>query len=373
MPKPETEYDVFVEASDLAQLPTPELLQQLVEKHDETGEPQHTEFPSSGSIMPHPLLQDEVDGILDICKWLYRTANEEIEEDEEILTDSEGDTNMQCPTPNRKSRKILLHCADGYTETSLVALAYIMYAERLTAHEAWLSLHRDKGRNFFAYLSDLSLLIKIQPEILKVSPRQQSLLIKEIPNNEEPPWLQRMDGSLPSRILPYMYLGNLIHANNPELLKAMGIKRILSVGEAVSWTEQEERDWGSQNILYIDRVQDNGVDPLIEDFDRCLQFIEEGKSDGGATLVHCRVGVSRSATICIAEVMRTLGLSFPRAYCYVRARRLNVIIQPHLRFAYELLKWEELQPERRALPVKRELEWANITREIARMNRPYSR
>jgi hypothetical protein len=34
-------------------------------------------------------------------------------------------------------------------------------------------------------------------------------------------------------------------------------------------------------------------------------------------------------------------MSFPRAYCFVRARRLNVIIQPHLRFAYELLKWEE--------------------------------
>jgi dual specificity MAP kinase phosphatase len=41
--------------------------------------------------------------------------------------------------------------------------------------------------------------------------------------------------------------------------------------------------------------------------------VEAGKADGGATLVHCRVGVSRSATICIAEVMNELGLSFPRA------------------------------------------------------------
>jgi hypothetical protein len=39
--------------------------------------------------------------------------------------------------------------------------------------------------------------------------------------------------------------------------------------------------------------------------------------------------------------MRRKRMSFPRAYCFVRARRLNVIIQPHLRFAYELLKWEE--------------------------------
>lgn len=85
------------------------------------------------------------------------------------------------------------------------------------------------------------------------------------------------------------------------------------------------------------------------------------------------MGVSRSATICIAEVMNELGLSFPRAYCFVRARRLNVIIQPHLRFAYELLKWEELQCIKRGKPLRRELEWASIAREIAAMNKPYSR
>ncbi|KAI0196667.1 hypothetical protein EV127DRAFT_403753 [Xylaria flabelliformis] len=49
--------------------------------------------------------------------------------------------------------------------------------------------------------------------------------------------------------------------------------------------------------------------------------------------------VANNATICITEVMRSLNMSFPSVYC---ARRLNVIIQPHQRFAYELLKWEEL-------------------------------
>jgi dual specificity MAP kinase phosphatase len=73
--------------------------------------------------------------------------------------------------------------------------------------------------------------------------------------------------------------------------------------------------------------------------------------------------------------MRTKHMSFPHAYCYVRARRLNVIIQPHLRFAYELLKYEEAL-QRDSNPdgeIKRTLEWAEIAREIALMNRPYSR
>lgn len=70
-----------------------------------------------------------------------------------------------------------------------------------------------------------------------------------------------------------------------------------------------------------------------------------------------------------------MNVSFPRAYCFVRARRLNVIIQPHLRFAYELLRWEETLQRRRdpGGRIKRELEWGEIAREIALMNRPYSR
>lgn len=105
--------------------------------------------------------------------------------------------------------------------------------------------------------------------------------------------------------------------------------------------------------------------------------LDRGRRNGTATLVHCRVGVSRSATICIAEIMRSMQLSLPRAYCFVRARRLNVIIQPHLRFAYELLKWEEKVQRSsegtEGSSIKRELEWADITREIALMNRPYAR
>lgn len=73
--------------------------------------------------------------------------------------------------------------------------------------------------------------------------------------------------------------------------------------------------------------------------------------------------------------MRTLGYSFPRAYCFVRARRLNVIIQPHLRFSYELLKWEESLPRNSNGEgrFRRELEWPDIAREVAAMNQPYAR
>jgi len=367
----EDQFDMLIEATDLAHVPEARSLRALRMGLDKAQRKaaMHMEFPSSGNIMLPTWSHSEVDGLMDMCKWIYELANPQeakrmkrrrSDEDEAIEVDD------VC-----KPRKFLIHCTDGYTESTLLALAYFMYAEGLPVHDAWIQLHREKGRNFFAYPSDVALLTAIQPRILQESPRfNQSVL-----SMSEPRWLSKMDGSLPSRILPYMYLGNLGHANNPELLHALGITRVLSVGESLSWPVDitQELNWPSDNFLMIDQVQDNGVDPLWAEFERCLKFIEDGRRDGGATLVHCRVGVSRSATICIAEVMNELGLNFPRAYCFVRARRLNVIIQPHLRFTYELLKWEEYQRQRRNEPLRRELEWATVAREIALMNKPYSR
>ncbi|KAH7130500.1 dual specificity protein phosphatase PPS1 [Dendryphion nanum] len=364
-------FDILIEASDIAHIPDSRTLRSFkrVIEASTNDFPLLMEFPSSGSIMAPTWSHAEVDGLLDMCKFIYEIANPQ-ENKKTRQRKSVGNDSIEMdeiPTPH----KILIHCTDGYTETSLLGLAYYMYAEGVPAHDAWVQLHKDKGRNFFAYPTDVNLLTQIQPRILQESPRWQNDVLRIY----QPQWLSRIDGSLPSRILPYMYLGNLGHANNPELLRELGITRILSVGEQLSWPDALARqlNWSTENLMMVDRVQDNGVDPLWDDFHRCLQFIEAGKKDGGATLVHCRVGVSRSATICIAEVMNELGLSFPRAYCFVRARRLNVIIQPHLRFTYELLKWEEYQCLRHNEPLRRELEWATVAREIALMNKPYSR
>jgi len=368
----EEAYDVLIEATDLAHVPESRSLRALRMSMDKVTRKSalHMEFPSSGSIMPPSWSHTEVDGLMETCRWMYELANpQEVRRSKRRRSDDDDEAieldDIAVP------RKFLIHCTDGYTETTLLALAYFMYAEGLPVHEAWIQLHRDKGRNFFAYPSDVALLTAIQPRILQESPK----FTKSVFNLTEPQWLSKIDGSLPSRILPYMYLGNLGHANNPELLRELGITRILSVGEALTWPNdlKAQLQWPDENFLMIDKVQDNGVDPLWNDFERCLKFIEAGKAAGEATLVHCRVGVSRSATICIAEVMNEMGLSFPRAYCFVRARRLNVIIQPHLRFTYELLKWEEYQRQRRNEPLRRELEWATVSREIALMNKPYSR
>lgn len=259
------DFSIVIEANDLAQPPDTHTLKRVGELS--YSAPQHLEFPSSGSIITQTKSKADSDPLLAMCHWIHKLANPnstpDTSEDEE--QDSEGDIPMKMLFPS--ARKILIHCADGYTESTLLGLAYYMYAEQLPVHEAWLSLHCEKKRNFFAYPSDVVLLAASQQHLVPALPLTKN------GRPEDPAWLSRIDGSLPSRILPYMYLGNLGHANNPELLKAMGITKILSVGEPANWTRAQVDTWGAKNLLFIDRVQDNGVDPLMQDFERCLGFI----------------------------------------------------------------------------------------------------
>ncbi|KAI1343807.1 hypothetical protein F5Y15DRAFT_411666 [Xylariaceae sp. FL0016] len=375
----EQQYDVLIECSDMGRL-NPAALQAIAEGLNDDDKHPYLDFPSSGSILPPTWSHAEADGILETCKWIWHLAHGTLPQKADI--DVDGDSNMSdgsdaTEVDSCRPRKILIHCADGYTESTMLGIAYFSFSTGKPVPEAWLELHASKKRNLFAYPTDVSLLSALAPRLLRESPVcvDKSLLeITELVKNE-PRWFASLDGSLPSRVLDYMYLGNLGHANNPELLKSLGIRQILSVGEMAMWRDGELEQWGEDNVLAIGGVQDNGIDPLMDQFEECLEFIDRGRRNGTATLVHCRVGVSRSATICIAEVMRAMNLSFPRAYCFVRARRLNVIIQPHLRFAYELLKWEELTQAKRdpRKGFRRELEWGEIAREIALMNRPYAR
>lgn len=281
------EFDIQIEASDLAQIPDPKTyraLEDLLDRKD-CGELKESElpileFPGSGAILPPTWSQSEVDGLMATCRWMHKQATTRPESrkrrDSKLSLsperDADGDSIMQgFDSEQPAGRKILIHCADGYTESSLLGLAYYMYAECVPAHDAWLHLHREKGRNFFAYGSDVALLRAIQPRLLQASPKHTGNLKSLCPT--VPDWLEKMDGSLPSRILPYMYLGNLGHANNPSLLKELGIGQILSVGEPVMWTKDVADSWPKEHLLFVDKVQDNGVDPLTDEFSRCLDFI----------------------------------------------------------------------------------------------------
>ena len=375
----------------------------------------------------------------------------------------------------RAPRRILLHCGDGYTETSMIALTYLMYARALTLPEAYLYLQNEAERSFFVYGRDLPLLKKIEIKVRNRLALQQtsahgstgwdrskshswssvqppfdrtdsahfavadldetiasdeetdpsftperggwqkslvaaaSGLVSAIPSHHrrnastgssvvrasggmtrvrtptpsspecETPsasspsqnahaWFYdaHFEGAFPSRILPFLYLGNLHHALNAAMLHALGITHVVSVGESalatpdgevinivttpagkassapVTYTNSlwHEQQAGRISVLDMQNVSDDGIDPLRSTMKEAVEYIEGCRRQGGKVLVHCRVGVSRSSTIVLAYVMAHLDLSLVESYLLVRSRRLNILIQPHLLFFWELRGWE---------------------------------
>jgi len=55
--------------------------------------------------------------------------------------------------------------------------------------------------------------------------------------------------------------------------------------------------------------------------------------------VHCQAGVSRSATVVIAYLMKHTLMTMTDAYKYVRGRR--PVVSPNLNFMGQLLEFEE--------------------------------
>ncbi|KAI1797056.1 hypothetical protein LXA43DRAFT_969611 [Ganoderma leucocontextum] len=414
------------------------------------------------------------------------------------------------PVPLRtRPLKILVYSADGYTESSVLALCILMALRGSSLPEAYLTLQVEKRRSFFVYQSDLGVLRRVEARLEKDRPVQTqshaptphpspapgnwsrsfghasarsvqfanspvandpsdiatgvsapSAVVhplrtrseseadvgahphtpvrpraKTLPPTRTLPWKDhqvwfndpRFDGSFPSRVLPFLYLGNLNHASNAFMLHALGITHVVSVGECALvppphlnishagppgacampnhnahfvlgkgpggqgslWIEERE---GRIKVLDIKGVCDDGIDTLEPQLEPICEWIDKAREEGGKVLVHCRVGVSRSATVTIAYVMKHLGIPLVDAYLIVRSRRLSVLIQPNMRLLYNLLGWEiKLARERceRALvgqggecdewtnnarmqhELPRALNWPYLAKEVHALNEKY--
>lgn len=140
-----------------------------------------------------------------------------------------------------------------------------------------------------------------------------------------------------SQILPGLYLSNAKAAADRNVLRRLKITHILTV-EAHRLPKSTFYDTNI-STLYI-RAYDNPDTNLLPYFPMANSFIDEGIENGNV-LVHCRFGVSRSATIVIAYLMEKYKLTFEQAYLYVRQRRR--FINPNPGFVRQLREYQRLK------------------------------
>lgn len=144
------------------------------------------------------------------------------------------------------------------------------------------------------------------------------------------------------RITERLFLGARPGPDAVPALEAAGITHV------VSCLPESER--GAMGFLgeHFDTAFHPVHDGMHEDIGAGFPVLfqaMDGLGPEGRLLVHCEVGVSRSATLAIGQVMRADGLRFREAYQAVRARRPQVL--PNVGFASALQRLEhELQGRR---------------------------
>ncbi|EDQ92103.1 uncharacterized protein MONBRDRAFT_5799 [Monosiga brevicollis MX1] len=105
----------------------------------------------------------------------------------------------------------------------------------------------------------------------------------------------------PSPISDLIFLGTEWNACNLEELRENGCSHILNVTEEVpSYFEQ---DFEYLRISLPDEETEN----LLQHWNRTFDFIELARANDSRVLVHCKMGVSRSASTVMAYLMRFHG------------------------------------------------------------------
>ena len=98
----------------------------------------------------------------------------------------------------------------------------------------------------------------------------------------------------------------ILAIDQPDLLTEHGITHIVSILE---YDHCDYSEYENYHRLWIS-AEDSPDQNLLQQFERTNAFIERALADRGSVLVHCAMGVSRSATILCAYLMYKQSISF---------------------------------------------------------------
>ncbi|NWU31731.1 DUS16 phosphatase, partial [Dyaphorophyia castanea] len=138
----------------------------------------------------------------------------------------------------------------------------------------------------------------------------------------------------PTRILPHLYLGCQRDVLNKELMQQNDIGYVLNASNTCP-----KPDFIPESHFLRVPVNDSFCEKILPWLDKSVDFIEKAKASNGRVLVHCLAGISRSATIAIAYIMKRMDMSLDEAYRFVKEKRPT--ISPNFNFLGQLLDFEK--------------------------------
>ncbi|XP_050965117.1 protein phosphatase Slingshot homolog 1 isoform X3 [Labeo rohita] len=153
---------------------------------------------------------------------------------------------------------------------------------------------------------------------------------KEFIDNEMLLILGQMDKA--TLIFDHLYLGSEWNASNLEELQETGVGYILNV------TREIDNFFPGTFCYHNVRVYDDETTDLLAHWNDTYNFIVKAKKNQSKCLVHCKMGVSRSASTVIAYAMKEYGWSLEKAYNFVKQKRS--ITRPNASFMRQLAEYE---------------------------------
>ncbi|KAJ0004614.1 hypothetical protein NQD34_010828 [Periophthalmus magnuspinnatus] len=153
---------------------------------------------------------------------------------------------------------------------------------------------------------------------------------KEFIDNEMIIILRQMDS--PTEIFDHVFLGSEWNASNLEELQNSGVQYILNV------TREIDNFFPGLFEYHNIRVYDEEATDLLAYWNDTYKFIARAKKAGSKCLVHCKMGISRSAATVIAYAMKEYGWDLNKAFDYVKERRS--VTKPNPSFMRQLEEYQ---------------------------------
>ena len=130
-----------------------------------------------------------------------------------------------------------------------------------------------------------------------------------------------------------IWLGAIGAANDHELLEKTGITYMVSLGCVPDVMPKCIKEH-----LKID-VEDVPSAELTPHFKTACEFIEKALNEKQKVLVHCNMGISRSASIVVAYFIKAKAMLMSEARDFVKSKRNQ--IDPNIGFLMQLEEWDE--------------------------------
>ncbi|KAL4775492.1 protein-tyrosine phosphatase-like protein [Aspergillus nidulans var. acristatus] len=134
-----------------------------------------------------------------------------------------------------------------------------------------------------------------------------------------------------------IYIGGVFALKNKAAMSSANITHVLSV---IRLRPKEDMFAGYQHHrIEVDDLDDEN---LLEHFPSAIKFIQSGLDAGGGVLVHCAMGKSRSATVCIAYLLRRQRNALTPQSALALLRESRPLCEPNPGFMEQLNVYHQM-------------------------------